>query len=76
MSSAELGTGHFRQSMNWLHTWAGLVLGWLLYFMFLTGTLGYFDEEIDRWMKPEIVAVAPTLSHVELVAFGQANPPL
>lgn len=71
MSSAELGTGHFRQSMNWLHTWAGLVLGWLLYFMFLTGTLGYFDEEIDRWMKPEIVAVAPTLSHVELVSLGE-----
>ncbi len=44
----------FRQSMSWLHTWAGLLLGWLLYFIFLTGTAGYFDTEIDRWMKPEL----------------------
>lgn len=44
----------FRQSMSWLHTWAGLTVGWILYFVFLTGTLGYFDTEIDRWMKPEL----------------------
>lgn len=37
-----------------LHTWAGLVCGWLLYFVFLTGTLGYFDTEIDAWMRPEV----------------------
>jgi uncharacterized iron-regulated membrane protein len=43
----------FRQSMSWLHTWAGLTVGWVLYFIFLTGTLGYFDTEIDRWMRPE-----------------------
>ncbi|MEX2451977.1 MAG: PepSY-associated TM helix domain-containing protein [Rhodospirillales bacterium] len=43
----------FRQSMGWLHTWAGLVVGWVLFFMFLTGTAGYFDVEIDRWMQPE-----------------------
>ncbi len=45
--------GNFRQSMTWLHTWAGLVVGWVLFFVFLTGTLGYFDTEIDRWMQPE-----------------------
>ncbi len=43
----------FRQSMAWLHTWVGLVVSWLLYFIFLTGTLGYFDSEIDQWMSPE-----------------------
>ena len=43
----------FRQSMAWLHTWAGLLVGWILFFMFLTGTAGYFDSEIDRWMRPE-----------------------
>ncbi len=43
----------FRQSMGWLHTWAGLVVGWVLFFVFLTGTAGYFDAEIDRWMQPE-----------------------
>ncbi|WP_218668169.1 PepSY-associated TM helix domain-containing protein [Vreelandella utahensis] len=46
--------GGFRQSMAWLHTWAGLTLGWLLFLMFLTGTAGYFDTEIDRWMQPEL----------------------
>ena len=43
----------FRQSMGWLHTWVGLLVSWLLYFIFLTGTLGYFDSEIDQWMSPE-----------------------
>lgn len=46
----------FRQSMAGLHTWTGLVFAWLLFFMFITGTLGYFDTEIDRWMKPELPA--------------------
>jgi uncharacterized iron-regulated membrane protein len=43
----------FRQSMAWLHTWLGLVVGWVLYFVYLTGTLGYLDKEIDYWMAPE-----------------------
>lgn len=43
----------FRQSMTWLHTWSGLIVGWVLYFVFVTGTLGYFYVEIDRWMRPE-----------------------
>lgn len=44
----------FRARMSVLHTWTGLLLGWVLYFMFVTGTLGYLDTEIDRWMKPEL----------------------
>ncbi|MBB4845111.1 putative iron-regulated membrane protein [Paucibacter oligotrophus] len=48
----------FRASMAWLHTWAGLLLGWVLYFMFVTGTAGYLDTEIDRWMQPELPLVA------------------
>lgn len=44
----------FRQSMAWLHTWIGLVFGWLLFFIFITGTAGFFDTEIDRWMQPEL----------------------
>lgn len=46
----------FRESMGGLHIWTGLVFAWLLFFMFITGTLGYFDTEIDRWMKPELPA--------------------
>lgn len=43
--------------MHGLHTWVGLLLGWVLYFMFVTGTLGYLDTEIDRWMMPELPAI-------------------
>ncbi|GAA5005901.1 PepSY-associated TM helix domain-containing protein [Acinetobacter puyangensis] len=43
----------FRQSMAWLHTWTGLVVGWVLFFVFLTGTAGYIQIELTRWMQPE-----------------------
>ncbi len=43
-----------RQSMSWLHTWSGLLLGWLLYAVFFTGTLSYFRDEINDWMRPEL----------------------
>ena len=44
----------FRASMNWLHTWAGVVLGGMLFAIFWMGTLSVFDREIDRWMAPMI----------------------
>ncbi|MFT7723183.1 MAG: PepSY-associated TM helix domain-containing protein [Roseateles sp.] len=44
-------SGGFRQRMAWLHTWGGLWLGWLLYAIFLTGTLSVFDAAITRWMR-------------------------
>lgn len=52
----------FRASMNWLHTWAGVVLGGLLFAIFWMGTLSVFDREIDLWMKPStrLEAVQPT----------------
>ncbi|UNK43038.1 PepSY domain-containing protein [Luteimonas sp. S4-F44] len=46
----------FRQSQAWLHTWSGLLVGWVLYAMFLTGTSAYWREEITRWMTPELGA--------------------
>lgn len=46
----------FRQAMAWLHTWIGLLFGWLLFAIFLTGTLSYFKDEITQWMQPEIPA--------------------
>lgn len=59
--------------MAWLHTWSGLVLGWLLYFVFLTGTAGYFDTEIDRWMKPELPMAA---AEPDLLAIANAAIPV
>jgi uncharacterized iron-regulated membrane protein len=60
--------GNFRQSMSWLHTWAGLVLGIVLYFIFITGSFGYFNAEIDRWMRPEIPSASKALPAPQLSA--------
>ncbi|MEM7049966.1 MAG: PepSY-associated TM helix domain-containing protein [Acidobacteriota bacterium] len=46
----------FRRSMAELHTWTGLLLGWLMLAMFTTGTSAYFQHEITRWMEPELAA--------------------
>lgn len=43
-----------RQAMTWLHTWGGLWACWVLFTIFLTGSLGVFDEPITRWMKPHL----------------------
>ena len=43
-----------RQTMSDLHIWAGLLVGWLLYAMFLTGTVAYFRDETSQWMRPEL----------------------
>ncbi|MFK3888189.1 PepSY domain-containing protein [Sphingomonas sp. NPDC079357] len=43
-----------RQSMAWIHSWLGLLAGWILFAMFLTGTASYFRPEITRWMQPEL----------------------
>lgn len=60
-----LGEEGLRQSMSWLHTWAGLIFGWVLFAMFLTGSLAFFRPEITRWMQPEIqVQPAPALQAV------------
>lgn len=70
--------GTFRQSMTWLHTWAGLVFCWVLYFMFVTGTLGYFDTEIDHWMQPERSPPAdvPTSQNIEAaIAYLESEAP-
>ena len=49
---------HFRQSMSWVHTWTGLVMGWLLFAVYVTGALSYFRNEITVWMQPELHVAA------------------
>lgn len=44
---------NLRLSMTWLHTWFGLVLGYVLIVVFFFGTLSVFDREIDRWAIPQ-----------------------
>jgi len=43
---------NFRLSMAWLHTWFGLVMGFVLMAVFFFGSLSVFDREIDRWAIP------------------------
>ncbi|MEI6894544.1 MAG: PepSY-associated TM helix domain-containing protein [Colwellia sp.] len=62
----------FRQSMKWLHTWVGLVVVWILFFMFITGTAGYFYKEITRWMEPERPLISPEVSKKQMLHLSQA----
>ena len=62
-----------RQSMSWLHTWTGIVLGWLLYAVFFTGTLSYFLDEVNLWMKPELHASVPGADVAQTAAVAMAG---
>jgi uncharacterized iron-regulated membrane protein len=55
----------FGKSMAWLHTWAGVVLGSLLFAIFWMGSLSVFDREIDRWMMPG-TRIAPAAAALSL----------
>ncbi|QTD46363.1 PepSY-associated TM helix domain-containing protein [Ottowia testudinis] len=48
----------FRQSMAWLHTYSGLLVGWVLFVVFAGGTAAYFRSEITFWMQPELHGAA------------------
>ena len=54
---AAKGAG-IRQTMSDVHTWTGLLLGWLLFAMFLTGTVSFYRDELSQWMRPEVRATA------------------
>jgi uncharacterized iron-regulated membrane protein len=56
-----------RIQLNALHTWAGVILGPLLFAIFWMGTLAVFDKEIDRWMMPATrLAMPATFSYEAL----------
>ncbi|THF55399.1 PepSY-associated TM helix domain-containing protein [Pseudothauera rhizosphaerae] len=55
-----------RQTMSDLHIWTGLLVGWILYAMFLTGTVSYFRDEISQWMRPELAARSPVPDAAEV----------
>jgi uncharacterized iron-regulated membrane protein len=63
----------FRQSMAWLHTWVGLVLGWLIFTIFIMGTASYFKAEISQWMHPEAQFQVPTSEKAALIGLTTLN---
>jgi len=60
------GEQGFRQSQAFLHTWSGLLLGWLLFAVFVTGTIAFYREGLNRWMRPEL----PPVTQPERVVAG------
>ncbi|MGY1408935.1 PepSY-associated TM helix domain-containing protein [Luteimonas sp. A611] len=67
----------FRQAMTWLHTWFGLVLGFVLMAAFFFGALSVFDREIDRWAIPATRIEAqpmPSFEQVLRPAFERMQP--
>jgi uncharacterized iron-regulated membrane protein len=62
-----------RQAMSWFHTWSGLLLGWLLYAVFLTGTLSFFVDEINAWMRPELHRSVPQPDTAQRAVDGMAR---
>lgn len=46
-----------RQSQSTLHTWSGLLLGWILFLVFLTGTVAFWREGLNRYMRPELARI-------------------
>lgn len=48
----------FRQSMAWLHTWVGLLVGWVLFTIFVMGSASYYHAPITEWMQPERLLAA------------------
>jgi len=67
----------FRQAMAWLHTWFGLVLGFVLMAAFFFGALSVFDREFDRWAIPVTRIEAQPMPSFEKVlrpAFERMQP--
>ncbi len=47
----------FRQSQATLHTWSGLMVGWVLFVIFTAGTVAYWREALNRWARPELARI-------------------
>ena len=76
-TSAPIKKPSWAQRLSGLHTWAGLIAGWLLFAIFFTGTLTVFDHEITRWMRYEIPLNASDLaqsSHSALSVLSERFP--
>ena len=42
-----------RRGNKWLHRWLGLLLGWLCFLIFFTGTISFYKAELSLWSQPE-----------------------
>lgn len=70
-SASTLKQPGFRQVMSVVHTWSTLVPIWVLYFVFITGTIGYFHIEVTSWMEPEIEHVSEPIDEARMLEHAQ-----
>jgi uncharacterized iron-regulated membrane protein len=56
-----------------MHTWAGVVLGSVLFAIFWMGSLSVFDREIDRWMMPATRLAPPPAVSLDAAARSAAK---
>jgi len=63
-------TRSFTQEMSWVHTWFGLVFGWVLVPIFVLGTICVFWFEISFWARPESHGMQQA-SRGDIVAFSE-----
>ena len=66
-----------RQAMAWLHTWLGLIFGFVLMVCFFFGALSVFDREIDRWAIPDTrfePQPMPSFDHLLLGVYEKMEP--
>ena len=56
----------YRVILSDVHTWFGLLLGWLLFTIFIMGTVSYFNNELTAWMQPEIPAISQQITPTPL----------
>ncbi|GGI88955.1 membrane protein [Polymorphobacter multimanifer] len=67
--------GGLRQSQAFLHSWSGLLLGWVLFIVFVAGTLAFYRDGLNRWMRPELARGeqrAPVIAGAQRFLAGRA----
>jgi uncharacterized iron-regulated membrane protein len=62
-----------RQAMAWLHTWVGLLLGWLLFAIFLSGSMAFFKLELNHWSRPELHGLGREAHGVTAIQLADAE---
>ena len=68
---------NFRLSMSWVHSWFGLVIGFVLMVCFFFGSLSVFDREIDRWSLPDTrfeAQAMPSIDHMLVTVWKGVQP--
>ncbi|MGH8612833.1 MAG: PepSY domain-containing protein, partial [Gammaproteobacteria bacterium] len=54
-----------------MHLWLGLILGLCLSVFGITGSILVFHQEIDEWLNPDLLIVAPPVAGASYRPFEQ-----